>query len=77
MRLVKCVFSALFILGGCAATNTNTAPAGPEDFHTSKVQRGCQPECSADHVCVKGECVSVCNPPCSGGLYCGEDRVCH
>lgn len=37
----------------------------------------CEPECSPGYTCLRGVCVSACNPPCPFGQRCGADRVCH
>ena len=36
----------------------------------------CIPECRDGFVCVDGECVSACNPPCSEGERCSGDGFC-
>ncbi|MDB4936363.1 MAG: hypothetical protein JWP87_3335 [Labilithrix sp.] len=37
----------------------------------------CEPECSPGFTCVRGACVSACNPPCEKGQRCDADRACH
>jgi hypothetical protein len=37
----------------------------------------CEPSCSPGFVCLRGACVSACNPACGSGQACGPDRVCH
>lgn len=37
----------------------------------------CEPECSPGYLCLKGACVSACNPPCASGQRCEADRLCH
>jgi hypothetical protein len=37
----------------------------------------CEPECSPGYTCLRGTCVSACNPPCANGERCGADRTCH
>jgi hypothetical protein len=37
----------------------------------------CEPECSPGFTCVRGTCVSACNPPCSSDQRCLADRLCH
>lgn len=36
----------------------------------------CVPECSAGFFCLAGTCVQECNPTCSPGLLCNENREC-
>jgi hypothetical protein len=36
----------------------------------------CVPDCRDGFVCVKGECVSGCNPPCDEGERCTADGQC-
>ncbi|MFO0568216.1 MAG: hypothetical protein U0263_21325 [Polyangiaceae bacterium] len=36
----------------------------------------CQPACRKGYVCVKGACVSACNPPCAAGERCTEKGEC-
>jgi hypothetical protein len=37
----------------------------------------CEPDCSPGYTCLRGTCVSACNPLCGGGERCGADRICH
>ena len=37
----------------------------------------CEPACSPGFTCLRGTCVSACNPPCSSDAQCGPDRLCH
>jgi hypothetical protein len=39
--------------------------------------RLCEPDCSPGYTCVRGTCVSACNPACTSGERCGADRICH
>jgi hypothetical protein len=36
----------------------------------------CFPDCRDGYVCVRGECVSACNPPCPEGERCTSDGDC-
>lgn len=36
----------------------------------------CQPACRKGYVCVKGACVSACNPPCATGERCTGTGEC-
>jgi hypothetical protein len=36
----------------------------------------CEPDCSPGYTCLRGTCVSACNPPCAAGERCGSDRTC-
>ena len=38
--------------------------------------QNCVPTCRDGYVCVKGKCVSSCNPPCAKGETCTEDAQC-
>jgi hypothetical protein len=38
--------------------------------------RQCAPPCRSSYVCVRGECVSSCNPPCGEGEKCTADGEC-
>lgn len=38
--------------------------------------RACYPACRDGFTCNQGQCVSLCNPPCPGGLECVEGRRC-
>jgi hypothetical protein len=49
----------------------NTAPVAPAKPAT------CEPECSPGYTCLRGTCVSACNPACGAGERCGVDRICH
>ncbi len=37
----------------------------------------CEPDCSPGYTCLRGKCVSACNPLCEAGERCGADRICH
>jgi hypothetical protein len=37
----------------------------------------CEPDCSPGFTCLRGVCVSACNPLCAKGERCGADRICH
>ncbi|APR77989.1 Hypothetical protein A7982_03336 [Minicystis rosea] len=37
----------------------------------------CEPDCSPGYTCLRGKCVSACNPLCGAGERCGADRICH
>jgi hypothetical protein len=37
----------------------------------------CEPDCSPGYTCLRGVCVSACNPPCPAGERCGADRICY
>lgn len=62
-------------LAGRLFSCTNTAPAAPAS--TLPPSGACEPQCSPGYVCIRGNCVSACNPPCDKGERCGEDRSCH
>jgi hypothetical protein len=38
--------------------------------------QSCIPECRKGYVCHRGECVSVCNPPCAQGEVCTAEGEC-
>jgi hypothetical protein len=50
---------------------TTGAPAPPA---TALV---CEPDCSPGYTCLRGKCVSACNPLCAANERCGADRICH
>jgi hypothetical protein len=52
--------------GAVAPAPASSAPAG-----------ACEPDCSPGYTCLRGTCVSSCNPPCAAGQRCGADRICH
>lgn len=37
----------------------------------------CIPPCREGYMCIKGECISKCNPPCPINMKCGSDGDCH
>ena len=39
-------------------------------------QDACFPPCRKSYVCVRGQCVSACNPPCSAGERCTAEGEC-
>jgi hypothetical protein len=46
-------------------------PPPPPSYQTA-----CVPECRSGFVCMQGQCVSACNPPCDAGQMCTADRMC-
>jgi hypothetical protein len=40
-------------------------------------EESCIPSCRSGFICVKGACVSRCNPPCGEGETCDEEGECH
>ena len=50
-----------------------TAPAPPASTVQEPV---CVPSCRAGYLCVRGTCVSQCNPPCPDGLECSPAGEC-
>jgi hypothetical protein len=70
-------------LFACAADGTIITPAqsAPEPPPPSKPAVAaaplCEPDCSPGYTCIRGTCVSACNPLCAHGERCGTDRICH
>jgi hypothetical protein len=52
-----------------------TAEVTPAAKPTARLS--CEPDCSPGYTCIRGTCVSACNPVCGGGERCGTDRICH
>jgi hypothetical protein len=53
-------------------------PAPPAPAPPAPAAAGaCEPDCSPGYTCLRGVCVSACNPPCPAGERCGADRVCY
>lgn len=70
------VFGRAFRCPGATGASP-AAPAAPPTAAASSPAPACEPECSPGYVCVRGACVSACNPPCGAGQRCGADRTCH
>jgi hypothetical protein len=43
---------------------------------SSSAAAQCVPECRSGYVCVEGQCVSACNPPCAAGERCTAEAEC-
>ena len=54
----------------------DSKPANLAQASTSSSSSACEPDCSPGYVCLRGQCVSACNPPCEKTERCGEDRLC-
>lgn len=52
-------------------------PPPPPPAPPAPVAPVCEPDCSPGYVCLRGTCVSACNPPCAESERCGADRICH
>lgn len=50
--------------------------ASPPASATPAPARVCEPDCSPGYTCLRGACVSACNPLCGAGERCGADRIC-
>ena len=63
---------------GHAATRSDGADKIARDAPTvTTAATRCEPDCSPGFTCLRGRCVSACNPACDAGERCGADRVCH
>jgi len=64
-----------------AAHSTATAAAAPEPAANASAtptseSEECVPACRKSFICVKGQCVSHCNPPCSANEVCTDAAEC-
>jgi hypothetical protein len=73
-RLFACpaVLPAAPVLAAAPSSATAPSPAAPPP-----VALACEPDCSPGYTCLRGTCVSACNPLCAAGERCGVDRICH
>jgi hypothetical protein len=39
-------------------------------------EKACVPDCRSGHLCVRGQCVSKCNPLCGDGERCSDEGEC-
>jgi hypothetical protein len=60
-------------VAGAAAASASSAPAASV---APAPARACEPDCSPGYTCLRGACVSACNPLCGAGERCGADRIC-
>lgn len=63
----------------CPAARAGGAPAPAARVEPSAQPasaRICEPDCSPGYTCLRGVCVSACNPLCGVGERCGADRIC-
>lgn len=68
-RLFKCP------AGGAVAASASVS-ASPVAIAAPAKAQGCEPDCSPGYTCLRGTCVSSCNPLCGAGERCGADRIC-
>lgn len=70
-------------LFACPSTGAEraTAEPAPSSAASAAPKRTappiCEPDCSPGYTCLRGTCVSACNPLCAAGERCGADRICH
>lgn len=64
--------AALLLWSSLIVAAPGARAAAPETAE----EADCEPACRKGFVCVKGGCVSVCNPPCGAGETCTEERTC-
>ncbi len=71
-------FSIQARLFACPAAKAGSAapPLAAPSAQTASA-RICEPDCSPGYTCLRGACVSACNPLCAAGERCGADRICH
>lgn len=60
------------VAGAAAASTSGPAIASA----APAVARVCEPDCSPGFTCLRGVCVSACNPLCGAGERCSADRIC-
>ncbi len=75
-RLFACV-GPVVIASAWPAASASAPPPAASAAPASPPPRVCEPECSPGYTCLRGTCVSACNPACVSGERCGADRVCH
>ncbi|MEP7120883.1 MAG: hypothetical protein ABJE95_08240 [Byssovorax sp.] len=65
-------------LFACPAVGSGAASASvvPAANAATPPAPSCEPDCSPGYTCLRGACVSACNPLCSSGERCGVDRIC-
>ena len=70
-------FSIQARLFACPAARAGSAapPLAPPSTQPVAA-RICEPDCSPGYTCLRGACVSACNPLCAAGERCGADRIC-
>ena len=71
-------FSIQARLFACPAAREGIAappPRAPPSAQPASA-RICEPDCSPGYTCLRGACVSACNPLCGAGERCGVDRIC-
>ncbi len=66
-RLFSCPVAGAAVASASVAPAASAAPAQA---------RACEPDCSPGYTCLRGACVSACNPLCGAGERCGADRIC-
>lgn len=63
-----------------AAYSTATSTTAPEPMANTAAPTSeseeCIPTCRKSFICVKGQCVSRCNPPCSANEVCNDAAEC-
>ena len=52
------------------------APVGVEGPQAAVAAPECVPACRSGYVCLSGQCVSACNPPCADGWQCTAAAEC-
>jgi hypothetical protein len=59
-----------------AATPTAEAAPATQTPPPAAPAPSCIPACRSGYVCIQGQCISACNPPCSAGQTCTPDAQC-
>ena len=64
-------FDDRYVLSGMAFRTPLAMPPG-----IGVMAEGCDPPCSPGYRCLRNICRAQCNPLCSGGQVCRQDRTC-
>jgi hypothetical protein len=62
--------------GPAASTPPTDAAPAPETPLPAPAAPSCVPKCRSGYLCVEGQCISACNPPCSAEQTCTPDGQC-
>ena len=63
--------AGLLALAALALAGCDSSPISPDAGAAT-----CEPACRDGFTCLRGECVSACNPPCGAGERCTGAGMC-
>jgi hypothetical protein len=70
------ISSALFVAAQAAVARAQVPASPPPQPTEAQSAPECRPSCRSGFVCLHGQCISACNPPCGADQICTASAEC-